>query len=639
MLAKQKWSYEIYAVNEHGYSEKVSATRNATTAAAKNPGRPGSLLALQVTNADSRIVNLYWTKPDAGGQEITGYEIEVTDKSNRWPSAQALRPAVVARLSDNTASGFDSNEGLLAPDPGDSTSNPPNVAVIVIQAGSQAAPAVDNNEPFQLQHTYTGVDGDFARTLHYRVRTITGIGSGEKKSTSYTSDSVAIAFDTDDDTGLVGFVAPILAPLVGADAASTGADTDQDEDGANDGDVDGTPAELRLHTSHETPGANGYRVDVSTDNGATWVTHETASRPINEYDYRGSDVKPGKKYRFRLFSKKGDHGLASAVVQDYAGPSSAPGPARNLAASADGAGKIDLSWTAPISDNGAMIDTYCIVANQNGDLDNYRGDGDGLIDGDGDIDVIDDATDDLAANCTRFGAPDKSPISIKDMAEGVFQVSGSTTSVSFSNVLSETQWYFEVYGLNGATGFTDCPETRRLLQPLKLVWPMTVKGMTPPPILRWLPERPGHLTAEDARDTNFQGVGKQGVLVLWTAPSNPAGAPVIGYKIERSIDDGDFVTMVDNLNTGDTHWVDQVELPMDQTRVYRVASINSVDVGTATIMATIPLAEHTTHTTPPAVGELTAPERHCGDAWNRNGNGRVDIGREHGRAPDHAVHR
>ena len=362
--------------------------------------------------------------------------------------------------------------------------------------------------------------------------------------------------------------------------------------------------------SHTTTGANGYRVDISTDNGATWTTHEEASRPINQYDVRGASVSPGKRYRFRLFSKRGDYGLASVVVQDYAGHSKAPGEVQGLTATKDGAGNINLSWMAPKSDGGATIDAYCIAANMDNAGANYRGAGDGTVSGvdaaDGIVDVIDEAGPALETNCTRFGSPAKSPISLKKKSEAVFQVAGSTISVSFKDVLAEDRWYFEVYGLNGATGPT--AENGSPPSDADLVIGLAERSerndaATDPAVV---PGAPGYLTAEDARDTNVQGVGQQGVLVIWTAPANPAGAPVIGYKVEVSKDDSaTFETLTDNLNTGETHFVDEEELPMDESRVYRVTSINSVGVGTETITVTLPLAAHTTH--PPVSTALTAP--------------------------------
>ena len=615
LKAKQKWSYEIYAVNKHGYSEKVSATRNATTAAAKNPTSPGDLLPLQITGNTpaTRTINLYWTKPDAMGQNISGYEIEVSDRRNHWPGPSSA-VAVGDRLG-NKVIGIGVPQGQLGPDPDYDRNDKPNVTVIAItvesQEGDDANPASDT--PFQLQHVYEGVDDDasgtveadeFAKTLYYRVRTITNndAGDSELKGTAYTSASVVIRFNPAlDDSVVIGFTAPILAPLVGADAASEADEpANQDTTGSDvaDTEPDRTPAALRLHTSHQNTGstaANGYRVDVSTDDGKTWVTHETASRPINEYDFRGPDVKPGERYRFRLFSKKGGYGLSSGVVQDYAGHSKPPGEVRNLTATENGAGMINLSWNKPTSDGGATIDTYCIVASQDGGDDAaFRGE----------IEVVDDPdTDELEADCTRFGEPDKSPITIGD---DVFQVSGSTTSVAFKSVLAETQWFFRVYGLNGATGPTDPdgePPDGKTLEEGLAEGSERNDATTDSAVA---PGAPGYLTAEDARDTNFQGVGQQGVLVLWTAPSNPAGAPVIGYKVERSTDGGDFTTLSDNLNTGDTHIVDDIERPTDESRVYRVTSINSVDVGTESITVTLPLAAHTTH--PPGTGTGTLGE-------------------------------
>ena len=90
---------------------------------------------------------------------------------------------------------------------------------------------------------------------------------------------------------------------------------------------------------------------------------------------------------------------------------------------------------------------------------------------DGIVDVIDNTeTDDLETNCTRFGAPAKSPISLKKKSEAVFQVAGSTTSVSFKDVLAEDRWYFEVYGLNGATGPTEPEAAARVVMQSIVSW-------------------------------------------------------------------------------------------------------------------------------------------------------------------------
>ena len=646
LLAKQKWSYEVYAVNKHGYSSKVSATRHATTAAAKNPSPPPNLLALQDAsdaNPGARIINLYWTKPDTKGQSITGYEIEVTDKRIGWPGSEVARPTEAAT---DKASGT-----ALTPDPGDTTSNPANVAVIWINAASQpgdADPETDEAEPYQLRHTYTALDAvggtivadaDLAATLHYRVRTITNNDAmdSEKRSSTWITATVTTSLDlvgipdADPPVPAGGFTPPVLAPLVGADAASTVAGngevtTDQDNTGANPGDNDETPGELRLFGLHRASSANGYRVDISTDNGATWVTHEEASRPINEYDVRGAVIDPGKRYRFRLFSKAGRYGLASEVVQDYAGHSEAPGNVESLTATKDGAGAINMSWDHPTSNGGAKIDTYCIVATP---------DGEGNAPSRGTIDVIDvPLTPDLDVNCSRFGEQAKLPISLKSEKEQVFQVSGSTNSVSFKDVLAETQWFFRVYGLNGPTGTTDLngsPDSASTTRGIEVGLAAESERNDATTDSAVVANAPPYLTAQNARDTNELGVNRQGVLVIWTSPANPAGAPVLGYRVESSVDGAAFEVLpdADNLNTGETHYVDEDELPEDETRVYRVTSINSVDVGTESITVMFPLAADHMHppgTVGDASGLTTAPGTAAGTAvltWTEGDNANI----------------
>ena len=644
LLARQKWSYEIYAVNKHGYSSKVSSTRHAITVAAKNPSPPPNLLALQdasTTSPFARIINLYWTKPDTKGQSITGYEIEVTDKRIGWPSSEVARPAAVSTKASTTA---------LTPDPADDSSTPANVAVIVIDAASQPGSDTDpdTNEamPYQLRHTYTAddadgddvADADLKSTLYYRVRTITNNDAmdSEKRSTTWTTAKVTTSLDTvgsPDSVPLVdptGFTPPILAPLVGADEASTITGgvvaTNQDDDGADPEDNDGTPGEFRLFGMHQTSDANGYRVDISTDNGATWVTHEEASRPINEYDVRGAGIDPGKRYRVRLFSKAGGYGLASEVVQDYAGHSKAPGNVQSLTATKDGAGAIDMSWNHPTSDGGAKIDTYCIVATPDG-----AGDAPSR-----DTVIVDDvaSTPTLEAICTRFGEPKKSPISLESEKEQVFQVAGTTTSVSFKDVLAETQWFFRVYGLNGPTGTTGengSPDTASAARNIEIGLAAGSERNDATTDSAVVADAPPYLTAQDARDTNELGVNRQGVLVIWTSPANPAGAPVLGYRVESSVDGAAFEVLpdADNLNTGETHYVNDDELPEGESRVYRVTSINSVAVGTESITVMLPLAADHMHppgTVGDASGLTTAPGTAAGTAvltWTEGDNANI----------------
>ena len=124
-----------------------------------------------------------------------------------------------------------------------------------------------------------------------------------------------------------------------------------------------TPGQIDIEISMFP--ANSYRVDVSEDAGITWEMVHSATRPINPTTYEHEDVKPATDLTFRLFGKEGTpYGLGSNVVTDTSGDSKPPGAVRSLMATADGAGKINLSWDEPSSTNGSEIAKYCIVANR-----------------------------------------------------------------------------------------------------------------------------------------------------------------------------------------------------------------------------------------------------------------------------------
>ena len=269
-----------------------------------------------------------------------------------------------------------------------------------------------------------------------------------------------------------------------------------------------------------------------------------------------------------------------------------------------------------------MIDKYCIVANRMSPTPPgaYTQD---TVDTDASDDMDDTST---LEDCTRFGESDPSTISFTaDVhVNGIYDIPADTRSVTFKGVLAKYRWQFEVFALNGATdldvddidgadatvaGDADSdPGLARESDKALATTKAAMKAMAPP-----------NLTAELARDTNVSGIGSRGVLVLWNAPADPAGAPVLSYRIDRKImgKDDDFVTRHDNLDADVTHWVDSSEPLAGEIRYYRVTSINSVGVGTEMATIIIPLAEHTTHppgTVGDASGLTTAPGPAAGTA-------------------------
>ena len=65
---KIEWTYKVYAFNRYGNSRTTTAELTIETNEADDPTPPDNLFALQAM--DGPKVNLYWTAPDDGGQDI-----------------------------------------------------------------------------------------------------------------------------------------------------------------------------------------------------------------------------------------------------------------------------------------------------------------------------------------------------------------------------------------------------------------------------------------------------------------------------------------------------------------------------------------------------------------------------------------
>ena len=148
LRAKQTWNYRVYAVNEHGHSATASDKRNATTADAEDPTAPGNLLVKQENGSET--VNLYWTKPDDGGQNVVRYRVEVSDKDEllaEYPhSLSCPDDAMETRSSDSSANA----------DPGDP--NMPLAKVAIIHVTAAAVPdtiTLLSANSWNLQHVVT----------------------------------------------------------------------------------------------------------------------------------------------------------------------------------------------------------------------------------------------------------------------------------------------------------------------------------------------------------------------------------------------------------------------------------------------------------------------------------------------------
>ena len=82
-----------------------------------------------------------------------------------------------------------------------------------------------------------------------------------------------------------------------------------------------------------------------------------------------------------------------------------------------------------------------------------------------------------------------------------------------------------------------------------------------------VPDRPINLLADDISPTKID--------LSWDAPSNDGGSAITGYKIEVSINSGNYFTLMKNTDTATRTFVHTDREP-DTTYTYRVYAINSV---------------------------------------------------------------
>ena len=630
LRASQDWEYQVYAFNRYGNSEETSGTRDAITQDAREPTAPVGLKLVQgLTTTGGPQINVYWNAPDDGGQNVTSYRVEVTTDRSSWPETLTGTTAINA---EELTGMKDSTIALLA----DTVETEAFVAAITLTVATQTA-----GEPYQLQHTITETPpGDATTwrgdTLYYRVQTITNNGDGNNEMMSPFSDEVDVTVVDDTDTSpTIEYTPTISAPVVDADINDG---VQNDSDGTNDDDEsnttpgngpddDTTPGEIKINITTSSAGANSYRVDISDDEGETWTTVHGATLPISKTEYQHRGLKPEEALHFRLFGKRGsDVGMASNVVLDYAGNTDQPGAVRSLLATSVGAGSISVSWSAPEDDGGAAVEQYCIIANK------LNADDKELAGALGRTDIVTNMIrgvpeiDPLMPNsCTRLGEPDIAPISMIGDTR-IFQVDSGTTSVTLKSLEQETRWQVEVFALNDASDMdvnNDGTVDTGDLHGVSLESDPQNAGTSAAVV----PGAPQRLTAQLAKDTN---VGQPGVLILWNPPANPPGAPVEKYKIERMIDDGEFITRRSSHDAGETHWADPNEPPPGEVWTYRVSAINAVGTGTemATAMIPYPAADHMhpPGTVGDASGLTTAPDTAAGTAvltWTEGDNANI----------------
>jgi LPXTG-motif cell wall-anchored protein len=101
------------------------------------------------------------------------------------------------------------------------------------------------------------------------------------------------------------------------------------------------------------------------------------------------------------------------------------------------------------------------------------------------------------------------------------------------------------------------------------------------------------------------GLNGDAVDLTWTPPTFDGGAPLTGYRVERSIDAGPFEELVADTGSTATTYIDSQIAP-GSTYTYRVYALNTVGQSIASNEATVETPE-AAPTTPPTTPSTTAP--------------------------------
>ena len=251
---------------------------------------------------------------------------------------------------------------------------------------------------------------------------------------------------------------------------------------------------------------SGYKIEVSSDSGATWYNLVANTYSVAT-TYADTRLAAGttRHYRVSAINSAGTSNPSNIDDATTDPAAIAPGAPTGLTATASGLNRIDLSWTAPSNNGGALISGYKIEVSSDSGATWYN----------------------LVANTYSVA-----------------------TTYADTRLAAGTTRHYRVSAINSA-GTSN---------------PSNIDDATTDPAAI-APGAPTGLTATAS--------GLNRIDLSWTAPSNNGGALISGYKIEVSSDSGaTWYNLVANTYSVATTYAD-TRLAAGTTRHYRVSAINS----------------------------------------------------------------
>ena len=563
-------------------------------------GAPGTVTGLATSAGDTQVT-LRWTAPSSdGGTAITGYKVESSTNGTTW--------TVVTTSTGNQAVSY-TVTGLT-----NATTYTFRVSAINV-AGTGTASATATGTPFTTPlapATLTATAGGSKVDLAWTAPSSNG-GSSVTAYVVQRSDDGGATWTTltSSETGLtysaIGLTngTTYAFRVAAVNAAGTGpsispvAATPFLPPVAPTG-VTATAGDSSVALSWTAPSnvaaiaIVGYKIERSVNSGSTW-TVAVANTASNLTNYTVNGLTNGTTYQFRvsgIISSGAGAASTAVTVLPYGAPTAPTGVTVTA-----GDSLLDISWTAPGSNNGNAITGYTVEISSDGGatftvaatVTTTSTQITGLTNGNGYVVrvIATNAAGNGLASSTVSGTPFTSPASPTSLAAigGTNEVTlswvaptstGGSTLIGYRIERSSNggaSWT-TVVGNTGtnATAFTVGNLNAGVLYSFRVA-AVTAGGAgsfstvaTASPV--GLPTAPTAITAT---------AGASSVTVAWQAPTSNGGNTVTAYVVERSADGGVTWTTLTSSVTALTYTA--TGLTNGTTYAFRVSAVSSSGAG------------------------------------------------------------
>ena len=606
--------YRVRALNEAG----ASAPSNVAVAAT-DPVIPGPPTDLEAEANGPTRIDLGWRAPAYdGGAEITGYRIHVlADGESAWRVLEEDTRTAGTRYSHTGLDPATENRYRV------SAINAAGASHLSAAAAARTDPVVPDppgnlraeaHGPYRIDLAWEepGYTGGVPVT-GYRIEAYDGALWTVLVADTRSGATAWSHADLEPGSEWRYRVSAINEAGAGDPSEMAAATTDAippDPPAGLAAEADG-PHRIRLEwiAPEYTGGApvTGYRIEGSRGDAVWRVVAETESA-LASYVHRGLEPASTWYYRVSAVNRAGP-GLPSEMATATTDPVR-PDPPTGLRAEARGSSRIDLSWAAPAYTGGAPVTGYRVEVSQDG----------GASWG---VHVADTRSESTLYRHTgvrpgstrhyrvsavnRAGVSDPSPVAFATTEATVPDAPAELRAVALDHERVGLSWavppfdggapvtgYRIEYSDDGGASWeyvaenTRSGKTERVhggLEPAATyhyrIAAINGKGAgaaTDPVSVRTdatVPDAPGNLVAAaEARR----------ITLTWEPPEYDGGAPVAGYRVEVSLEGGEWEVLDDTEGAG-TEYV-HGGLEPRETRHYRVSATNEAGTGSPSNVAT-----------------------------------------------------